>query len=589
MEPHSNFTFVETGIPHSRRGTSRGSAARSLIRSHAMQQVWEQRRQQRAQDHGESNFEIVLENEQVKGGKRRKGRPSQQSCDTQPASRTTKSLRKANKRTLPSSSTSKEAAPSSGLESCQENGRLGRSMQTEGETLQTLGCSSSSAEQATQRADAGYRTSQSLWKPSPPSAIDMSLMDPFNSCAVSLGTQESRYMTHYFQALSWRFTLPKQTWLRYAIHDPGLLHGVLAIAAAHYSFATTRGLSKDALFHHGKTINHVQKCLDDPALRFSDGVIGSIGRMVICHLIFGDRRQFITHLTALQRSAEARGGLESLGMVGQLKYIISSCVAGAATIWWEDVPLQMRYPYGLLAYPAVDDVPDVEPYDPDWGSAFRQLNHVGFLSDTLLDICEAVVALNSVIGSRRSWNEAQQRIFGDQCNKISLRLVYMKEKEAISRCQMTTYDHMRECIRLAVHFYVSAFQRDVPLLSNPSIQTLHRVRDSLSHTDLETAWGGGQLGEVLLWVMIITASGCVRPQERECAGAQLRKTALQLGVTEWVEVKRICRTFLFLESAVEWKIWPLWKAYGPRSEDDMSPILAQASILPNDEQPIVVD
>lgn len=587
METHSNFTFVETGIPHSRRGTSRGSAARSLIRSHAMQQVWEQRRLQRAQGQRDSNFEIVFENEQMKGAKKSKTRPSQQSCGNQPASKTTKSAKKVNKQTLPPSNTS-EAAKSSIVGSCKENGRRGRCMNTKDGALQTLGDGSSGAERVTQQANAGIGNSQSSWNPSPPSAIGMRLMDPFNTCAVSLGTRESRYMTHYFQALSWRFTLPKQTWLRYAIHDPGLLHGVLAIAAAHYSFASTRGLSDDALFHHGKTINHVQKCLDDPALRFSDGVIGSIGRMVICHLIFGDRLQFITHLTALQRSAEARGGLESLGMVGQLKYIISSCVAGAATIWWEDVPPQLKYPYGFLDYPAVDDVPDVEPHDPEWGSAFRALNHTGFLSDTLLDICEAIVALNSVISSRRSWDEAQQRIFGDQCNIMSLRLVYMKENESISRHQMTTQDHMRECVRLAVHFYVSAFQRDVPLLSNLSIQTLHRLKESLYLTDLETSWGGGQLGEVLLWVMIITASGCVRPQERDCAGAQLRKTALQLGVTEWLQLKRICRRFLFLDSAVEWKTWPLWKDYGPRSEDDTSPILSQASILPNDEQSIIL-
>jgi Fungal specific transcription factor domain len=394
-------------------------------------------------------------------------------------------------------------------------------------------------------------------------------------------------MTHYFQALSWRFTLPKKTWLRYAIHDPGLLHGVLAIAAAHYSFATTRGLSDDALFHHGKTINHVQKCLQDPVLRFSDGVIGAIGRMVICHLIFGSRQHFITHIKALQRSAEARGGLENLGMIGQLKYIIASCVAGAANMWWEDVPPQLRHPYGPLDYPAVDDVPDAEPHDPDLGSAFRELNKTGFVSDTLLDICEAMIALNSVITSRRTWNEPQQRVFGDQCNKISIRLIYLKDDETASHGKRTPCDHMRECMRLAVHFYVSIFQRDVPLLSNVSIQTLHQLRDCLYLTDLETSWGGGQLGEVLLWILIITASGCVRPQERECAGAQLRKTATQLGVTTWSEVKQICRNFLFLESAMEWKTWPLWKDYGPRLEDDLSPTRPEVSLLQREDQVVI--
>ena len=546
MEPHSHFTFVEAGTPNSRRGNSKGSTARSLIRSHAMQQVWEQRRLQRAQDHGDSKVETV-ENEKLRATR-----------ELKPNSlvRTTKATATGMKK-IPSRKTPRSNAL-----------QLNHRTNSYGGNAQAIRNSSAC---------------------NSPNAIGMCLMDPFNTCAISLGPKESRYMTHYFQALSWRFTMPKKTWLRYAIHDTGLLHGVLAIAAAHYSFATTRGLSDDALYHHGKTINHVQKCLEDPGLRFSDGVIGSIGRMVVCHLVFGNREHFITHIKALQRSAEARGGLESLGMVGQLKYIIASCVAGAATTsWCENVPSQLKHPYGSLDYPAMDDVPDAGPYDSEWGSAFRELNKIGFLSDALLDICEAMMALNSIISSRRSWDEPQQRLFGDQCNKLSLRLIYLKENEAVRRREMTPRDHMRECVRLAVHFYISAFQRDVPLLSNLSIQILQQLRESLYLTDLEASWGGGQLGEVLLWVMIITASGCVRPQERERAGAQIRKTALQLGVAEWHEAKRICRRFLFLDSVVEMRTWPLWRDYGPRPENEMLPIRFEASILPADERVVVV-
>jgi hypothetical protein len=586
MEPHSHFTFVETGIPTSRRGTSKGSTARSLIRSHAMQQVWEQRRLQRAHGHGDSNFEIVFENEKLEGAKKAKIRPCRHPSDTQSTRGNGKSVKKVINRKISRSDPSDEATLSSKAKSRRRDDRPDARQETGGKTLISPSIVSSPNFSINRGANC-YGESLQLWNSSPcasPHPIGMRMMDPFDTCAVSLGPKESRYMNHYFQALSWRFTMPKKTWLRYAIHDPGLLHGVLAIAAAHYSFATNRELSDDALFHHGKTINHVQKCLKDPQLRFSDGVIGAIGRMVVCHLIYGNRQHFITHTKALQRCAEARGGLESLGMVGQLKYIIASCVAGAATIWWEDVPPELKYPYGLLDYPAVDDVPDAEAQDPEYGSAFRELNKIGFLSDALLDICEALVSLNSVIGSRRSWDEPQQRIFGDQCNKLSLRLVYLKEQEEISHREMTSWDHMRLCTHLTVHFYITAFQREVPLLANVSIQTLHEISDSLRLTDLESSWRGGQLGELLLWITVITAAGCARPQEREYAGAQLRSCALLLGVTDWLEVKRICRRFLFLDSAVEWKTWPLWKDYGPRSEDDLSLISSEASIPPTDEQ-----
>jgi Fungal specific transcription factor domain len=589
MDIPSNFTFVETGLPTSRRGTSRGSTAKSVIRSHAMQQVWEQRRLQRAQGHGDGNFEIVLENEKLKISGKAKLQVARRPSDAKPNRGGAKNVKKIPNRKLPRSNTFDEAvksARSKKFASAEEE-----SQDAKGATSQKPETLPSGSLQVKQRANSYGGHSQAFWdsySTTTPSAIGMYLMDPFDTCVVSLGPKESRYMNHYFQALSWRFTMPKKTWLRYAIHDPGLLHGVLAIAAAHYSFATTRTFSDDALFHHGKTINHVQKCLTDPVLRFSDGVIGSIGRMVICHLIFGNRQHFVTHMKALERSTQARGGLDSLGMVGQLRYIIASCVAGAATILWDDVPPLLRYPYGPLNYPAVDDVPDSGPHDPEWGSAFRELNKNGFLSDTMLDICEAAIAINSIINSRRSWDESQQRVFGDQCNKVSLRLAYAREAEAFSRHEMTPLDHMRECVRLVVHFYVFVFQRDVPLLSNPSIQTLHQLKDSLYKTDLENSWGGGQLGEVLLWVMIITASGSVRPQERECAGAQLRKTAMQLGVTQWPEAKRICRRFLFLDSALEWKSWPLWKDYGARSDDDSPPVQPKGTILPTSERIVVV-
>jgi Fungal specific transcription factor domain len=591
MDVPSNFTFVETGIPSSRRGTSKGSTARSLIRSHAMQQVWEQRRLQRTQGHGQSNFEIVFENEKLKGSEKAKLQPGRNPTGTRQSKGVTKSGKATLNQNLARSNSLDEADKSAESRFPPKDCGIAVPQDIQSDASQKPKNLKCGGQKVKQRVKSYGGCSQPYWnfpETTSPAAIGMCLMDPFDTCAVSLGPKESRYMSHYFQALSWRFTMPKKTWLRYAIHDPGLLHGVLAIAAGHYSFSTTRGLSDDALFHHQKTINHVQHCLLNPELRFSDGVIGAIGRMVICHLVFGNRQHFITHIKALQRSAEARGGVENLGMVGQLKYVIASCAAGASTIWWEDVPLQIRYPYGPLDYPAVEDVPDAEPHDPEWGSAFRELNRIGFLSDTLLDICEAILALNSVVCSRRSWDESQQRMYGDQCNKLSLRLAYLKEAEAINHSEMTERDHMRMCVHLAVHYYTTAFQREVPLLSNPSIQTLHQLRDSLHLTDLESSWGGGQMGEVLLWVMIITASGCVRPEERGCAGAQLRKTAIQLGVTEWNEVKTICRRFLFLDSAVEWKTWPLWKDYGPRPEEDMSPVRSESTISRVDERVVVV-
>lgn len=565
MEAPSKFLFIETGIPTSRRGAYRGSTARSLIRSHAMHQVWEQRRLQRAQGHAERNFEVILQNQSLEAAEKSNASPSTRPPNTEPANGGSIDVRQHSSRILPRSYTlDEDVGPSRGKVRMDDS----KVQQPQGNDGKSLRRRRMPVKRGANPYEDDSHTQRTSCSTPSPVAIGMCLMDPFDTCAVALDFKDSRYMTHYFQAFSWRFTLPKRTWLRYAIHDAGLLHGVLAIAAAHYSFATTQGLSDDALFHHGKTINHVQKCLADPMLRFSDGVIGAIGRMVICHLIFGNRQHFITHLEALRRITEARGGLESLGMVGQLKYVIASCVAGAATIWWRDVPAQLKHPYGFLEYPAVEDVREAEPCDPESGSAFRNLNSIGFLSNRMVDICDAVVALNSYIRSQGVWDEPQQRVFGDQCNKMSLRLIYLKESEALGHFEATERDHMCECIRLAVHFYVVVFQRDVPLLSNLSIQTLHQLQSFLCLTDLENSWGGGQLGEALLWVLTIAVSGCVMPKEREWMGAHLRKTATQLGITQWVQVTRICKRFLSLENTAEWKTRLLWENYGHQTTNN---------------------
>lgn len=92
----------------------------------------------------------------------------------------------------------------------------------------------------------------------------------------------SRLTVTDFQAMSWKFTMPKQKWLRYAMEDPGLLHSVLFIASAHYSVAKTTvpGLSIDARRHAAATISIIKRRMMDPVQRCSDATIGAIGRVI---------------------------------------------------------------------------------------------------------------------------------------------------------------------------------------------------------------------------------------------------------------------------------------------------------------------
>ena len=573
MDSPSQFTFVDANS-FSKRTTQTSPTAKSLIRSHAMQQVWEQRRLKRAREG-------------------RAEQPSEADCEKRQLEASTQ-LRLDQRRPFPETSRGNKGATKSNRKSVAERrvSRLGavkdddlkpdQSKKSDSKIDNRLkhsticqiqqGTTHSSHVQVVQNrfleskqpAESCYIRAAS---PSP-RAVGMPLMDPFNTCAVQLGVKESLYINHYFQAVSWRFALPKKAWLQVAIHDSGLLHGILAIAAAHYSCAITRGLSNDAIYHHGKTIKYVQDRLGDPRSQFSDGVIGSIGRMVICHLIFGSREHFITHVRALQRCIEARGGLDNLGMTGQLKYVAASTVAAAATIWWNDVPLQLRYPYGALEYPAALDAPETETGHPEWGLGFHQLYERGIISDTLLDICDTIIAMSKLLDTQRSWTEPQQRIYGEQSNKLSYRLVYLREREDHDTWGKKTPEILiRDCVRQMLHFYMSAFQRDVPLESNICMQSMQNVAEILYRDDLEPYWSNGILGEVRLWMLIVSGAGSVRPQDRARAGKHLRRTTLQLGVTDWYKAREISHKFVYLGKSLDSKALPFWEKYATLSTE----------------------
>lgn len=144
-----------------------------------------------------------------------------------------------------------------------------------------------------------------------------------------------------FNALSWKFTMPKKVWLRFAMEDPGLLHSVLFIASAHYGFATTKNLTltTDAKKHAAASIACLKECLQDPKRQASDQALGTILRLNtwsvslllsslnspaahMVQLMQGDRETFAKHMKRIDRIVRMRGGLDNLGMKGQLRYFV---------------------------------------------------------------------------------------------------------------------------------------------------------------------------------------------------------------------------------------------------------------------------
>ena len=135
--------------------------------------------------------------------------------------------------------------------------------------------------------------------------------------------------------------MPKKVWLRSAMEDPGLLHSVLFVASAHYGFATnkSRTLTTDAKKHAAAAIACLKDCLQDPKRQASDQALGTIARLItwsvshllsclvspaahIVQLIQGDQETFAKHMKHVDKMVRMRGGLDCLGMKGQLRYFI---------------------------------------------------------------------------------------------------------------------------------------------------------------------------------------------------------------------------------------------------------------------------
>ena len=128
--------------------------------------------------------------------------------------------------------------------------------------------------------------------------LSIGMLDPFQMACIRIESRTNAYLHHCeylipgllacsltcqdMSALSWKFTMPKRIWLRYAMEDPGLLHSVLFVASAHYGFATTksRTLTTDAKRHAAAAITCIKECLQDPARQVSDQTIGALARLI---------------------------------------------------------------------------------------------------------------------------------------------------------------------------------------------------------------------------------------------------------------------------------------------------------------------
>ena len=350
----------------------------------------------------------------------------------------------------------------------------------------------------------------------------------------------------------------KQAWLQYASIDKSMLHGTLAIIIANHFFATTGFNSESAIRHYQETNKRIQ----DFNLSVSDTTIASICCMAIYQLIIGDRSQFRLHVQLLGHSASLRGGLEKLGMEGQLHHLIASCVANAAFCYWEHVPDSLKYPYGPLGDSAFQDAGCLPWVDAEYGVGFQELFNLGFLDVFLLDTCRAMVQIDGVMNDHQRW--AQQCDHSGRFNKLSLRLTYVKRYQITESLEMGLNQQIYECIRLTVHFYLITFQQHNHLLSNSLTLALDQFCEALSRIVISTVWDDGLLSNLLLWIWLMIASADGR--ENTVAISQLHQVLGQRKVTHWQQLQCIYQRFLGRNRRLDRKTLQLWQDYVGRKD-----------------------
>lgn len=400
--------------------------------------------------------------------------------------------------------------------------------------------------------------------------IDMAMLDPFQRACILVNSRTNAYLHHYFQALSWKFTMPKRIWLRHAMEDPGMMHSVLFIASAHHGFTVhkSRTLTIDARWHASKTIQYIKKGMQDPGRQFSDPVIGAIARIITWSLIQGDRETFAKHMHHVSQLIQRRGGLDALGFDGQLKYLMCCNTFGGASIWMSDIPESLRYPYGLLNQSALEDVPDVAI--PAYSaSSFEALNGDGWVPTDLADICTALAKIDATLSDPNNplkTNENAQSQYGHCSNKLALRLIYDSQREA----QRFTGGvpgidvFIREITRITLLCYLFVFHRDVPPFSQPLVLNLRRIRQwmekskSLPNLKVSNAWGGGKLGGLLFWSLMITGAITLNASDKADIMQELRTVADAMKINVWQRVQTVCRTYLWQQPLCERKCALFW-------------------------------
>ena len=132
------------------------------------------------------------------------------------------------------------------------------------------------------------------------------------------------------------------------ITESALLNIVLLTAASHYASDRSMPNAKQFLYslkHEAISATNRLLLHQQNASMLNDQVIGAVAKLASYEAMFGEREQYHTHMRALVRMVEMRGGLLKLGLDGLLMRMVlwidlnSAFLLGCAVYFKAIVPL----------------------------------------------------------------------------------------------------------------------------------------------------------------------------------------------------------------------------------------------------------
>ena len=107
------------------------------------------------------------------------------------------------------------------------------------------------------------------------------------------------------------------------ITEAALLNVVLLTAASHYASDRAIPRARECLYSlKHEAISATKGLLAEATSALNDQAIGAVAKLASYEAMFGDQKQYHTHMRALKRMVEMRGGLLSLGLGGLLMRMV---------------------------------------------------------------------------------------------------------------------------------------------------------------------------------------------------------------------------------------------------------------------------